>query len=135
MVGVVVIDVCAVVNALELHAPGSAGEGNQAAGHGFWLNAQSPGRSNGSQRVHTVVLAQNPQVNVGVEAALAHHIEAGVAPIKMQGIHVHIRGQTEGNQAAVNALQCIHGVLVRAVGNDNAAILGGSARQTAGRNA
>ncbi len=125
MVGIVVIDIRTVVNALELHAPGSAGEGNQATGHGFGLDAQGPGGGNGGKGVHAVVLAQNPQVYMGIEAALAHHVETGMPPIKVQGINVHIRGQAKGDEAAVNALERIHGVLVHAVGNDNAAILGG----------
>ena len=117
------------INALELHTAGGAGEGNEALGHGIRLNAQRPCGSNGGQCIHAVVAAQYPQIHVGIEGTLAHDIKAGMTTLEVDRIDVHIRGQTEGNEPAVNALQRIHGVFIHAIGDDDATIRRGQLRK------
>ena len=75
MVGVVVVHLCAVVDALMLEPASRAGEGGETLLHGLAVHPQQVGGGGGGQRIGYVVLAGNVQRHMGVALSPDDHIE------------------------------------------------------------
>ncbi len=79
MVGVVVVNVRAVIAALFLEAAARAGEGGKAALHGFAADAEDVGGARRGERVHHIVLAADLEGDVGIFLPHADDVERGQA--------------------------------------------------------
>ena len=79
MVGVVVVNVRAVIAALFLEAAARAGEGGKAALHGFAADAEDVGGARRGERVHHIVLAADLEGDVGIFLPHTDDVERGQA--------------------------------------------------------
>ena len=118
MVGIVVIDIRAVELALVLHAASGAMEGSEALGDCPAFNAQHPGAASGSQRIESIVLAQNAHIQMAIELAVTDHI-------KMLPVGTDVTGGDpvaliEAESNVVDAGHRFHGVNIVTVGEHTA---------------
>ena len=124
MVGVVVIDICAVVLALELEAAACAVEAGKAVLHRVGAHAEADrGGSRGESVLH-IVHAGDVQRHIREQLPLVHDVELGVCTDKLDvlGVDVSVGMQAEGDDLGLDVLYDIHGVGIVMVCDDVAVL-------------
>ena len=114
MVGVVVVNVGAVVFALELESAQCAVESRKAVGHGGGLDAQADGGGGGGQGVVDVVAPGDMDGDGGKELSPVHDVKGGHGADALHVGGVHVRGicHAVGDYMALQAGHRVHGIFV-----------------------
>ena len=125
VVGVVIVDLRAVVSAFMLKPAAGTGEGGQAFLHGFAGQTQRISCGGSGQGVENIVVAVDLEGDVGVFLTANHHIEGGAAIglAQIGGGAVVGVVQTKGEHRVGKARHGVQGALVVGVDDDGA--LGG----------